>query len=148
MIDIKYAEKECSGFFYKAYYYVDSLKYLTHEESDFIFEAGECFHHETLPALLAYHHFNDYILNTESYYINGRLHRLNAPARIHYMNNKVHLEEYFEHGFAHHIHDASDIYYDDNGNVNNKNYYLKGCLLSFEEWGQQRPKYFNLEVFL
>ena len=66
------------------------------------------------------------------YKLNGKFHRINGPAIIHYKNDNIEQEEYWINNNCHRENGPAVIRYDENGNITKEIYYLNGIEITDE----------------
>jgi hypothetical protein len=73
---------------------------------------------------------------TTEYFKDGKKHRENGPAIIHYdANGIVRIEEYFINDKRHRENGPAVIHYNEDGNIKYKSYYLNGDSTRFAPAG-------------
>jgi antitoxin component YwqK of YwqJK toxin-antitoxin module len=121
------------------------------EDIQWVLNKELCSPANDIPTVVEYN--EDGSLRSESYYINGQLHRDEAPAIIEYFNQSIFSEGYYVNGEAHNEDGPAIIRYYNNGCIRYESYYINGKLnredgpaqIRYNEDGsiQKEKYYFN-----
>lgn len=82
-------------------------------------------HRKNAPARIIY--YNEDVVEMEIYYENGDHHRIDGPSVIdYYGDGKIHREEWYRQGKRHRVGDAAVVKYDEEGNILNEEWFVNG----------------------